>query len=166
MAGEKSIWRKIALRGNQTLDDLHDAIYDAFDRYDEHLYSFYFPPPGTKELAMSKLRDDVEYTHSSVSRRKGRFPIWTCGMPRKTKLSSLKLKPKQLLYYLFDFGDEWWHESRSKRSTPREEKGKYPRVVETHGDLRRSIPIATTMKRMKRKTTNRKFGSAARPEMA
>ena len=26
-----------------TLHDLHEIIYAAFDRYDEHLYSFYFP---------------------------------------------------------------------------------------------------------------------------
>ena len=49
LAGRKSIWRKIAMRGNQTLDDLHEAIFDAFDRYDEHLYSFYFPAAGHEE---------------------------------------------------------------------------------------------------------------------
>jgi len=47
LAGRKNIWRKIAIKGNQTLDDLHGAIFDAFDRYDDHLYSFYFPlKPG------------------------------------------------------------------------------------------------------------------------
>ena len=38
LAGRKGIWRKIALRGGQTLDDLHEAIFEAFDRDDEHLY--------------------------------------------------------------------------------------------------------------------------------
>ncbi len=34
---DKKIWRRIAIRGNQTLDDLHETIFDAFDReeYDE-----------------------------------------------------------------------------------------------------------------------------------
>ena len=39
----KRIWRTIAVRGDQTLEDLHEAIFAAFDRDDEHLYSFYFP---------------------------------------------------------------------------------------------------------------------------
>ena len=81
LAGQKSIWRKIAMRGNQTLDDLHEAIFDAFDRYDEHLYSFYFPPPGTKKLVMSKVRDYRGVQLSGDVRRRGavlRTP--TCRM--------------------------------------------------------------------------------------
>ena len=54
LAGRKSIWRKIALRGNHTLDDLHEAIFDAFDRDDEHLYSFYFPAAGTKKFSHAR----------------------------------------------------------------------------------------------------------------
>ena len=44
LSGRKSIWRKIAIKANQTLDDLHEIIYEAFDRDDEHLYSFFLPP--------------------------------------------------------------------------------------------------------------------------
>ena len=40
LEGDKSVWRRIAFRGDQTLDDVHEAVYRAFDRYDEHLYSF------------------------------------------------------------------------------------------------------------------------------
>ena len=43
LSGSKRIWRRIAMRPAQTLDDLHEAIFTAFDRYDEHLYSFFFP---------------------------------------------------------------------------------------------------------------------------
>ena len=38
----KKIWHRIAIRGDQTLHDLHGAIYDAFHHDDVHLYSFYF----------------------------------------------------------------------------------------------------------------------------
>src|SRR3954468_6004535 len=34
--------RTIQIRGDQTLEDLHHAIFDAFDRYDEHMYEFQF----------------------------------------------------------------------------------------------------------------------------
>ena len=34
--------RTIQLRGDQTLADLHHAIFDAFGRWEEHLYEFQF----------------------------------------------------------------------------------------------------------------------------
>ena len=34
------ILRKIEIRGDQTLEDLHLAIFDAFDREEEHLYEY------------------------------------------------------------------------------------------------------------------------------
>jgi hypothetical protein len=134
LAGRKSIWRKIAVRGDQTLDDLHEAIFDAFDRYDDHLYSFYLPPPGTKKLAMSKARDYAEYGSPNLCEDEGPFSDPDFPNAAETKLSSLKLKPKQLFFYLFDFGDEWWHDVTVEAINAPAEKGKYPRVVETHGD--------------------------------
>lgn len=43
LKGARRIWHRIAIRSDQTLDDLHKAIFNAFDRYDEHIYSFYIP---------------------------------------------------------------------------------------------------------------------------
>jgi hypothetical protein len=36
----KTVSRTIQIRGSQTLQDLHEAIFDAFDREEEHLYEF------------------------------------------------------------------------------------------------------------------------------
>ena len=36
------ISRTIQIRGEQTLEDLHYAIYRAFDRWDDHMYEFQF----------------------------------------------------------------------------------------------------------------------------
>src|SRR6516164_9006413 len=36
------ISRTIQIRGDQTLQDLHHAIFDAFGRSDEHMYEFQF----------------------------------------------------------------------------------------------------------------------------
>src|ERR1700751_187348 len=36
------ISRTIQIRGDQTLEDLHHAIFDAFDREEEHVYEFQF----------------------------------------------------------------------------------------------------------------------------
>ena len=88
LAGKKSIWRKIALPADYTLDDLHEAIFDAFDRYDEHLYSFYFPPPGTKKLAMSKVRDYAEYGSPNLCEDDGPYSDPDVPNAGETTLSS------------------------------------------------------------------------------
>ncbi len=46
--GSRGTWRRIAILGDQSLDDLHRAIFLAFDRYDEHLYTFYLAPMTVK----------------------------------------------------------------------------------------------------------------------
>jgi hypothetical protein len=133
LAGRKSIWRKIAIRGDQTLDDLHEAIYDAFDRDDEHLYSFYFPRPGAKKSRRLTMRDGVEYASSFTCEDPGPFSDPGPRDAAETKLDSLKLKPEQVFYYLFDYGDEWWHEITVEEVDAEEEEGKYPRVLQTRG---------------------------------
>jgi hypothetical protein len=131
LAGRKSIWRRIALRGSQTLDDLHEAIYDAFDRCDEHLYSFYFPKPGAK--GRDHMRSGAEYAHPCMTEEPDPFGKTPANAAR-AKLDALKLKPKQVIYYLFDYGDEWWHEITVEQTDAVPEKGKYPRLLESRGE--------------------------------
>lgn len=124
LSGRKSVWRRIALRGTQTLDDLHEAIFEAFDRDDEHLYSFYFPKPGSKGRA--RIRDAQEYTCSYAADELG-------AQSTEVKLKSLGLTPKRKFHYLFDFGDEWWHEITVEQTDAPAEKGEYPRILEKQG---------------------------------
>ena len=125
LAGQKSVWRKIALRGSQTLDDLHEAIFDAFDRYDEHMYSFYFPKPGSKGRA--RIRDAEEYTCSYAADELG-------VKVTDAKVASLGLTPRRKFHYLFDFGDEWWHDITVEQIDAPAEKGDYPRILEEKGE--------------------------------
>lgn len=130
LAGRKTVWRWIAVRASQTLDHLHEAIFDAFDRYDEHLYSFYFPKPGTK--GRNRLRDAVEYSRPYMQEEPDPFG----EAPRnaaKAKLTTLGLKPGQVFLYLFDFGDQWWHQITVEQIEAELEKGNYPRVLQQHG---------------------------------
>jgi hypothetical protein len=39
------------------------------------------------------------------------------------------LKPRQVFFYLFDFGDEWWHDIRVLTTDGLASGGKYPRVT-------------------------------------
>jgi hypothetical protein len=131
LAGRENIWRRIALRGEDTLDDLHNMIFDAFDRYDEHLYSFYFPKTPPKGTSRAWIHDAKEYTHS-YTLEDGPFGS-NAENAAKTKIGLLGLKKDQKFYYLFDFGDEWWHEITVEATDVPAEKGKYPRVLEKKG---------------------------------
>jgi len=130
LAGRKSVRRRIAIRGNQTLDDLHEMIFEAFDREDEHLYSFLFPRPGARGRA--RRRDAVEYASPFMAEE----GVWSGDSARnaaKTRIDSLGLQPAQNFLYLFDFGDEWWHEIAVERIDAPVEKGAYPRILECRG---------------------------------
>jgi hypothetical protein len=138
LAGTKDIWRRIAVRPSQTLDDLHEAIYAAFDRWDEHMYSFFFPARPTTNLR--KIYDSPEYTHPYNAENPDPFHGERIPNAAKTRLNSLGLAPKQRFYYLFDFGDSWWHEVTVESLDAAAEKGRYPCVIEKHGDSPSQYP--------------------------
>lgn len=127
----RSIWRSVVLRGHQTLDDLHEAIFAAFERYDEHLYSFYFPSASARR-SPSGTRPR-EYTAPQ-----GFFPVEGFETDSRfsassAKLDELKFKVGQTFEYLFDFGDEWWHEITVEALGPSDAGGTYPRIVGQRG---------------------------------
>lgn len=135
LTNNKPVWRRIAVRGNQTLDDLHAAIFRAFDRFDEHLYSFYFPLPGAR--GRYRLQGAAEYTHpynceaDYVGERFDRSQLRNAAT---TPIATLGLKKGQVFDYLFDFGDSWEHTITVEETDGAPQRGKYPRIVEKHRD--------------------------------
>jgi len=127
----KSIWRRIAIRDNQTLDDLHEAIFVAFDREEEHLYSFYLP--RYRDKGRARLVNAREYTHP-YTLEDNPFADETVEDASKTRLSTLGLKLGQQFDYLFDFGDSWWHVITVEELGGQPDKKKYPRIIEIHGE--------------------------------
>lgn len=61
--GRRGTWRRIAMRDDQTLGDLHAAIFQAFDRYDEHLYTFYVAPKTVKLTRRTAHERAAKYSH-------------------------------------------------------------------------------------------------------
>ena len=131
LKGSRRASRTIALRGDQTLDDLHEAIFAAFDRFDPHLYSFYFPKgpsrrgrtgPQPKEYTASQMFDEPDALDGDR-----RFDA------SETKLDDLRLRPGQRFEYLFDFGDAWWHAVAVEGINPIVSRSKYPRFLESRG---------------------------------
>lgn len=124
MPKKSVVSRTIQLRGDQSLEDLHDAIFDAFDRYDEHLYEFQF---GKEPMD----RKAVRYAHPFACE-----DFWgeeEDANSAEAKLASLGLKTGQSFFYWFDFGDDWWHDVRVEAIDDKAPAGKYPKVVKEVG---------------------------------
>jgi hypothetical protein len=118
--------RTIQVRGDQTLEDLHHAIFGAFDREDEHMYEFQFgeqpmernAPRYVLPLAMKDPIADMPAAAGSV---------------RSTTLDALKLAVDRAFFYWFDFGDDWMHQITVVAVEDKAPKGKYPKVVQRVG---------------------------------
>ena len=141
LADDKKIWRRIAIRGGQTLHDLHNAIFEAFDREEEHLYSFFIPPTPSKSKNINVFRDSPEFTHpyaledSPVTMLLGMFD--PSGLPRNaasTAIQTLDLGKGHRMFYIFDFGDSWEHWLTVEQTDGQADEGPYPRILEQHGD--------------------------------
>jgi hypothetical protein len=107
---------EIELDGSSTLDALHDVIQDAVGFENDHLYCFY------------RSRTDRSQTREYFDDENGL--IW------ETKLADMfPLPPKQSLFYLFDWGDEWVFKiSPSRKKSHECQKGvEYPRVINESG---------------------------------
>ncbi len=87
--------RTIAIREDETLEQLHEALRLAFGWADPHLYSFwpsgrYWDTEGVEYSAPVELAERGEHARSA------RTPIAELGLEKGSSLA-----------YLFDFGDEW-----------------------------------------------------------
>lgn len=121
------VCRTIQIRGDQTLRELHQAIFDAFDRYDEHLYEFQLGgeeinDPNAAVYALPEMMDD------------GPFGIREFAGTVGTPIGELGLKRGDIFGYRFDYGDEWWHQINVRSVEENAGEGGYPRVVERLGE--------------------------------
>ena len=113
------IWRIIEIKENQMLSSLHKAIFKAFDRFEEHQYSFF--------LSNKPYDKESEYTSPGLD------ADGTGKLAARIRIDSLALYGGPKFLYLFDYGDEWWHEIELISVTKRVPRGSYPRVVKKHG---------------------------------
>lgn len=117
--------RTIEIRGDQTLADLHEIIFEAFDREEEHLYEFQLKGRGPNDpeadrygLAMA-LQDD--------------FGSPVAGDVAETQLGALGLEAEESFGYWFDFGDDWWHQVQVMAITEPQPQFNYPRITQRIG---------------------------------
>jgi len=121
-----AVSRTIQIRGGQTLARLHEAIFDAFGRDEEHMYEFQV---GGKKPMDRKARCYVlPMDNDPFGDRK------PAGVVTRTTIDALDLKKRQTFYYWFDFGDDWWHEIKVVDIVDGLGAGKYPRLTARTGD--------------------------------
>ena len=118
------ISRTIEIRGDQTLAQLHQIIFKAFDRFDEHLYEFQVGGKGPQDPKARRysFSFDDEIMGSKLA-----------GDVRETLMDDLKLKKDQAFGYWFDFGDDWWHQINVVAIDNKPIKGKYPKITNRVG---------------------------------
>jgi hypothetical protein len=121
------ISRTIEMRGDQTLADLHGAIFDAFDREEEHMYEFQIggrrpmDPKARRYVLPMAMEDPFEEKKPA-------------GDVERTTLESLGLKAGESFGYWFDFGDDWWHQVEVLGIDEGAPRGKLPRLTKRIGE--------------------------------
>jgi hypothetical protein len=117
----KIVSRTIEIRGNHTLEKLHECIFDAFDRFGGHMYEFQFGGNGPDDPKAKR------YVLPSLEEKN------TAGDLTLTTIGELGLKVDDVFGYIFDYGDNWQHQINVLAITAAAPKGKYPRVTKRVG---------------------------------
>lgn len=93
------IWRRLELRGDLTLDVVHRIIQVAMGWEDYHLHRF-MTAHGRDRWDAPIFTTDADDEYGSDSD----------GVPEHTvRLDQLLRAPKDRLWYVYDFGDDWEH---------------------------------------------------------
>lgn len=120
------ISRTILIRGDQTLEDLHHAIFDAFGRWEEHMYEFQFGKGPMDPKAPRYVLPNAD----DMDMGDGKRPA---GRVDQTTIGSLGLEVGRSFGYWFDFGDDWWHQIDVTAIEEKVPAGKYPKVTKKVG---------------------------------
>ena len=119
---QPDVWRTLELTATQTLADLHAAIQHAFEFDFDHLYSFFMSGRAWDKPSEYAARPEA-------GERGVNLPI-----------GELTLRPREKFLYLFDYGDEHHFTVQLVGTNPDAPKGRYPRMVESHGDAPPQYP--------------------------
>jgi hypothetical protein len=131
LLGLPRVYRLLEVSENSTFDDLHEAIFEAFHRYDPHLYSFFLSGKDTKSIRT--IYQAPEITHPMNTE-----DIMGFG-PRKQSTAKVRMRDvgfceKDVFHYLFDFGDDWWHRIRVESVGESKAKRKFIHLLKSIGE--------------------------------
>jgi hypothetical protein len=116
---EPPIWRRLLVRDDTTLDELHLAIQISFGWANAHMYEFRLGKKVFQGEPDGLLAVDA---------------MWSGGGAEPTAgvlLNTLKLTPKSRLQYTYDLGDQWEHTIQIEKPLITEQAEKF--LVEMPG---------------------------------
>jgi hypothetical protein len=116
------ISRSIQIRGDQTLGQLHDAVFAAFDREDAHLYEFQIGGAGPMDPEARRYTHPMAVADPFAEGARA-------GDAERTTLESLGLETDEAFSYWFDFGDDWWHQIDVVEIADAPPRGRFPKVT-------------------------------------
>lgn len=119
--------RTVQIRGDQTLEALHKAIFKAFDRFDEHMYEFQVGGKRTMDPKARRYVLPMAMEDSFDARR-------PAGCVNRTTIGSLGLRKNEAFAYWFDFGDDWWHQITVLAIHDNVPRGRYPKITKKTGE--------------------------------
>jgi Plasmid pRiA4b ORF-3-like protein len=117
------ISRTIQIHGDQTLEVLHNTIFYAFNREEEHLYEFQIGGQGPMD---PKARRYTLHLYTDDEDSPAGYVEWTT-------IESLGLSVDDAFGYWFDFGDSWWHQINVVAIEETAGRGEFPKVIKRIG---------------------------------
>lgn len=161
---DQEVWRDIAVDETHTLADFHEAIFEAFDRWDSHAYEFRtrdadgiatrsyvhpqlydgepsWPPMDSDEI--ERFIDEVVPDDVSDD-AKERFRELQSDPPEErnaaeTEIADVDPEDLHSMYYEFDFGDGWEHHVELRETRDGSLAGG-PEVVDEQGEAPPQYP--------------------------
>lgn len=126
---DKKTHRDIAVRGEQTLSKLAEAIVESYDFDFDHAYGFY---------------NNINDLYASTEQYELFADMGEAETPdikgvKKTKIQDVFQKGHKMLF-LFDYGDEWLFLLECLDVKPSESGGRLPIVVGRLGDAPEQYP--------------------------
>jgi hypothetical protein len=103
------IWRRLLIRADNTLANLHDILQTAFGWSDFHLHRFRI---HGRDYGVNRVGG------LSFSREAG-----------SVRLADFRFRPNEWFLYEYDFGDGWQHQVRVERRLSLEPRRTYPVCV-------------------------------------
>jgi hypothetical protein len=129
LVGLTSVKRRVGVRGDQTLADLHRGIQEAFGWDGKHLYAFWLDGQFWSFEA-------VEYSHPDHAKAQNpNGKLWDMPETKSAdadRIDTLELTPGQKIAYSFDFGDEWRVEL-TVADIAADDGARYPALLESIG---------------------------------
>jgi hypothetical protein len=111
----KNLWRRISIPSEHTLDELSDAILDAYEFDHDHLYRFIY---------RNRFGGQDEVNHPYMDE-----PPFTS----EVTIGELALRVGETMIYNYDFGDNWEFAVTLERIDPPNTRQKRAEIIESKG---------------------------------